>query len=59
MLVQEGSLVRQRGGFATRHVWVTAYDPAEKHASGDYPHVQAGAESQPRYIKQKRPIGTN
>lgn len=55
-LAQEGSFVRRRGGFATRHVWVTAYDPAEKYASGDYPNVHAGGDGLPRYVQQNRPI---
>jgi primary-amine oxidase len=56
MLAQEGSFVRRRGGFATKHVWVTAYDPAEKYASGDYPNVHAGGDGLPRYIQQNRSI---
>ncbi len=56
MLAQEGSTVRKRGGFATRHVWVTAFDPAEKYASGDYPNVHAGGDGLPRYIRQDRSI---
>lgn len=56
MLAQEGSFVRKRGGFATKHVWVTPYDPAEKYASGDYPNVHAGGDGLPRYIEQNRNI---
>ena len=56
MLAQEGSFVRSRGGFATRHVWVTRYDPAEKYGSGDYPNVHAGGDGLPRYVAQNRPI---
>ncbi|MCK8785293.1 primary-amine oxidase [Roseomonas sp. NAR14] len=56
MLAQEGSFVRRRGGFATRHVWVTPYDPAEKYASGDYPNVHAGDDGLPRYVRQRRPV---
>ena len=56
MLAQEGSTVRRRGGFATRHVWVTRYDPAEKYASGDYPNVHAGGDGLPRYVQHNRPI---
>jgi primary-amine oxidase len=56
MLAQEGSYVRKRGGFATKHVWVTAYDPAEKYASGDYPNVHAGGDGLPRYVQQNRNI---
>jgi primary-amine oxidase len=56
MLAQEGSFVRRRGGFATKHVWVTAFDPAEKYASGDYPNVHAGGDGLPRYVEQNRNI---
>jgi primary-amine oxidase len=56
MLAQEGSFVRKRGGFATKHVWVTPYDPAEKYASGDYPNVHAGGDGLPHYIEQNRNI---
>jgi primary-amine oxidase len=56
MLAQEGATVRSRGEFATKHVWVTRFDPAEKYASGDYPNVSAGGQGLPAYIKQNRPI---
>jgi primary-amine oxidase len=56
MLAQEGSSVRRRGGFATKHIWVTAFDPAEKFASGDYPNVHAGGDGLPRYIQNNRAI---
>ena len=56
MLAQEGSFVRERGGFATKHIWVTRYDPAEKYASGDYPNVHAGGDGLPRYVRQNRDI---
>ncbi|MQB41192.1 primary-amine oxidase [Rhizobium sp. ICMP 5592] len=56
MLAQEGSTVRERGGFATKHIWVTAFDPKEKYASGDYPNVHAGGDGLPNYVKQNRPI---
>lgn len=56
MLAAEGSTVRHRGGFATKHVWVTPYDPAEKYASGDYPNQHAGGDGLPRYAAADRPI---
>jgi primary-amine oxidase len=56
MLAQEGATVRARGGFATKHVWVTKFDPAEKYASGDYPNVSAGGAGLPSYIQQNRAI---
>jgi primary-amine oxidase len=56
MLADERSKVRQRGGFATRHVWVTPFDPAERYASGDYPNQHSGGDGLPRYIQANRNI---
>jgi primary-amine oxidase len=56
MLAQEGSYVRARGGFATKHVWVTAFDKSEKYGSGDYPNNSAGGEGLPKYVAQDRAI---
>lgn len=56
MLAQDGSTVAQRGGFAKKHIWVTAYDPKEKYASGDYPNVHAGGDGLPTYVQQNRNI---
>ncbi|MGR6430104.1 primary-amine oxidase [Rhizobium sp. PAMB 3174] len=56
MLAQPESTVSQRGGFARKHIWVTAYDPKEKYASGDYPNVHAGGDGLPKYVQRNRPI---
>ena len=56
MLAQEGSFVHRRGGFATKHIWVTPFDPDQKYASGDYPNVHAGGDGLPRYIEGNRDI---
>ncbi|MBB3396433.1 primary-amine oxidase [Rhizobium sp. BK060] len=56
MLAQPESTVAQRGGFAKKHIWVTAFDEKEKYASGDYPNVHAGGDGLPAYIQQNRPI---
>ena len=50
LLAQEGSYVHCRAGFATKHVWVTAYDPAERFAAGEYPNQHAGGAGLPAYI---------
>ena len=50
LLAQEGSSVQRRAGFATKHVWVTAYDPAERFAAGEYPNQHAGGAGLPAYI---------
>ncbi len=56
MLAQPESTVAQRGGFAKKHIWVTAFDAREKYASGDYPNVHAGGDGLPSYVKQNREI---
>ncbi|MGO7091884.1 primary-amine oxidase [Rhizobium leguminosarum] len=56
MLAQPDSTVAQRGGFAKKHIWVTAFDAREKYASGDYPNVHAGGDGLPGYVKQNRNI---
>lgn len=56
MLAQPGSYVHARGGFATKHIWVTPYDPAERYASGDYPNQHQGGDGLPRYVQANRGI---
>jgi primary-amine oxidase len=46
----------RRAGFATRHLWVTAYDPAERYAAGDFPNQHPGGDGLPRYVEADRPI---
>jgi primary-amine oxidase len=45
-----------RAGFTTEHVWVTAYDPAERFAAGDYPNQHPGGDGVPRYAQADRPL---
>ena len=56
MLAQEGCYMRSRGGFATRHVWVTRYAPEERYAAGEFPNQHAGGDGLPKYIAQNRAI---
>jgi primary-amine oxidase len=56
MLADPNSKVRQRGGFATHHVWVTPYDAAQRYASGDNPNQHAGGDGLPRYIQANRNV---
>jgi primary-amine oxidase len=52
----EGSPQWQRGGFTRSHLWVTAYDPAQRYAAGDYPSQQQGGDGLPIYVQQNRPL---
>jgi primary-amine oxidase len=56
MLAQEGCSMRDRGAFATKHLWVTQYDPAERYASGDFPNQHAGGDGLPKFIAGNRDI---
>ncbi|MGL4813205.1 MAG: primary-amine oxidase [Beijerinckiaceae bacterium] len=56
LLAQEQCYMRQRGGFATKHVWATPFDPAERYASGEFPNQHAGGDGLPKYIRNNRPI---
>jgi primary-amine oxidase len=56
MLAQEGCYMRSRGGFATKHVWVTRYTPEERYAAGEFPNQHAGGDGLPKYVAQNRPI---
>jgi primary-amine oxidase len=46
----------QRAQFATRHLWVTAYDPDQLHAAGDYPYQHPGGAGLPAYAREDRPV---
>ena len=56
MLAQEGATMRDRGAFATKHVWVTRFDPTERYASGNFPNQHAGGDGLPKYIAANRGI---
>jgi primary-amine oxidase len=50
------SAISKRAGFATRHLWVTPFDPAERYAAGDYPNQNPGPDGVPRYTQADRPL---
>ncbi|HET8846690.1 MAG TPA: primary-amine oxidase [Ktedonobacteraceae bacterium] len=52
----QGSPQWERGGFTRNHLWVTAYDPAERYAAGDYPNQQPGGDGLPAYVQKNRPL---
>jgi primary-amine oxidase len=56
LLAADEAVVRQRAAFATRHLWVTRYDPAERYAAGDLVNQHPGGAGLPAYIAQDRPI---
>jgi primary-amine oxidase len=55
-LFAQGSPQWERGGFTRNHLWVTAYDPAERYAAGNYPNQQPGGDGLPAYVLKNRPL---
>lgn len=55
-LAGEGSQTDCRAGFAYRHLWVTAYDPAQRYAAGDYPNQRRDNDGLPIYVQADRPL---
>jgi primary-amine oxidase len=49
------SIFAKRAGFTRNHVWVTAYDPDQRYAAGDYPYQHAGGDGLPRFAAADRP----
>jgi primary-amine oxidase len=55
-LQQEGSQAFSRAQFAYKHLWVTAYDPHQMFAAGDYPNQSENAGGLPEFVKADRPL---
>ncbi|MFF5336194.1 hypothetical protein [Streptomyces sp. NPDC013181] len=56
LLARPESPLARRAAFATRHLWVTSYDPAERYAAGDYPNQHAGGAGLPAWQARDRPL---
>jgi primary-amine oxidase len=56
LLADPESSIGQRAGFATRNLWVTPYEPAERWAAGDYPNQHRGGDGLPRWTKADRSL---
>lgn len=56
LLARPGSSVAKRAVFATRHLWVTRHDPAERYAAGAYPNQHAGGAGLPAFQAADRPL---
>jgi primary-amine oxidase len=55
-LQQEGSQAFSRAQFAYKHLWVTAYEPREMFAAGDYPNQHGSPGGLVEYQKADRPL---
>jgi primary-amine oxidase len=56
LLAADEAAIRRRAAFATHHLWVTQYDPAERYPAGDLVNQNPGGAGLPRYIAADRPI---
>jgi primary-amine oxidase len=50
-MMRPGSAIYDRARFVHHDLWVTAFDPAEKYAAGDYPYQSPAAEGLPVYVE--------
>jgi primary-amine oxidase len=53
---QPDAYALKRALYATHHLWVTAYDPSEMFAAGEYPNQSRGGDGLPAYQAADRPL---
>ncbi|MGI5152449.1 primary-amine oxidase [Plantactinospora sp. CA-294935] len=56
LLAAPDSSVARRAAFATRSLWVTRYDPAQRYPAGDLVNQHPGHAGLPEYVAADRPI---
>ncbi len=56
LMAQPESTVFGRATFATKHLWATAFDPAERFPAGDYPNAHAGGAGLPAWTAADRSL---
>jgi primary-amine oxidase len=56
LLAAPDSAIGRRGGFAQYNLWVTAFDPNQRHAGGEYPNQHPGGAGLPEWAGENRPI---
>jgi primary-amine oxidase len=56
LLADDASSIHRRATFATKHLWVTRYDPAERYAAGDFVNQHAGGAGLPEYVAADREL---
>lgn len=52
----DGASLLRRAGFIRHNLWVTAYDPAQRYASGDYINQNPAPDGIEQWIKRDRPL---
>ena len=56
LLADPASPVAARAGFATNHLWVTRYDPAQRYSAGDFVNQHPGGAGLPAFVAGDRDI---
>jgi primary-amine oxidase len=56
LLADDDSSIHRRATFATKHLWVTRFDPAERYAAGDFVNQHAGGAGLPAFVADDRAI---
>ena len=56
LLSDPGSSIASRAAFATKHLWVTRYDPAERYSAGDFVNQHSGGSGLPAYAAADRDV---
>ncbi|MDI2032730.1 primary-amine oxidase [Saccharopolyspora sp. TS4A08] len=56
LLADDGSSIQRRATFATRHLWVTRYDPDQRYAAGDFVNQHPGGAGLPAFAAEDRDL---
>jgi primary-amine oxidase len=56
LLADDAAPITRRATFATEHLWVTRYDPAERYAAGDFVNQHVGGAGLPAFAAADRDI---
>ncbi|KPI05521.1 Copper amine oxidase domain-containing protein [Actinobacteria bacterium OK074] len=56
LLADPSASVHSRAAFATHHLWVTAYDPAERYPAGDFVNQHPGGAGLPAWTAADRDL---
>ncbi len=56
MLADDASSIHARATFATKHLWVTRYDAAERYPAGDFVNQNPGGAGLPAWVAADRPL---
>ncbi|MFD6157511.1 primary-amine oxidase [Nocardia sp. NPDC060256] len=56
LLADDAAPIAKRAAFATKSLWVTRYDPAQRYAAGDFVNQHPGGAGLPEYVAADRPL---